>query len=246
MRFLAILAFLLFLPLPAIAAEALSGDTIKFDDGRIVRLTGIKSPAHALGDQARAYLQSLITDRVLNVENATQDRYGRIAGDVTAVADKSAATWLQGEMLRAGLAFVYPPTGDEPRLDDLLKLEHTARQAKQGIWNDPAYADEAAEPPGMGYGRFAFVSGKVVKAERVKNKLYLNFGEDWRTDFTIAVAAHDLHLFRKAGIDPLDYQNKIIRVRGWIKRDFGPMITVTHPSQIEILGIGDRGSGTGN
>jgi micrococcal nuclease len=230
MRLFAFLLLFCFLPPAASAAEALSGDEIRLDDGRTVRLLGIK----ASSGEARAFLQSLIGHKSLLLESAGSDRYGRVAADAYAQPEK---TWLQGELLRAGLAFVYPPTGTEPHLADLLKLEREARHAKRGQWGEAALADLPASNPGkIRYGRFAFVQGKVVKAERIKNMVYLNFGEDWRTDFTIAIAAHDLRLFRKAGIDPVAYGGKTIRARGWVKRNFGPMITVTHPAQIETLG----------
>ena len=73
-------------------------------------------------------------------------------------------------------------------------------------------------------GRFAFVSGLVLDTKRVKNMVYLHFGENWRNDFTIAIAAHDLRAFRRADFDPLALKGKVIRVRGWVKHDFGPMI----------------------
>lgn len=231
MRLLALLFLLVCPSLPALAAEAVAGDVLKLEDGRMVRLLGIK----AAGEAAPGRLQALIENQPLILEGGAPDRYGRVAADVYAqgAGDK---IWLQGAMLQAGLAFVYPPTGTEPHLGDLLKLEREARQAGRGVWGDAAYADWPAEKPGLGYGRFAFVRGKVVKAERVKNMIYLNFGDDWRTDFTIAIAAHDLRFFRTTGIDPLAYGGKTVRVRGWVKRNFGPMITVTHPAQIETLG----------
>ena len=197
----------------------------------MVRLLGVKSG----NDQAREQLQALIAHQKLLLESSGRDRYRRIAADVYLQPDKGDKIWLQGELLKTGAVFVYPPTGSEPHLADLLKFEREARQAKRGLWNDPAYADKPAAKPTMGYGHFAFVSGKVVKAERIKNMVYLNFGEDWHDDFTIAIAAHDLQVFRDAAIDPLTYEGKTIRVRGWIKRNFGPMITVTHPAQIELL-----------
>ena len=215
------------------AAEALSGDVIKLDDGREVRLLGIK----AAGNKAKDHLQSLLDQQTLVLENGVFDRYGRIAADVYAQPAAGDRIWLQGNMLAAGLAFVYPPTGTEPHVGDLLALENPARLAHVGLWNEARYSVlDAAEPRTIRYGHYAFVQGVVVKAERVKSMFYLNFGENWRTDFTIAIAAHDLRLFRNAGLDPAAYQGKTIRVRGWVKRNFGPMITVTHPSQIEVLG----------
>lgn len=77
-------------------------------------------------------------------------------------------------MLKAHLAFLYSPIGFETNLADMQN------------------------------GSFAFVSVKVLKAERVKNKFYLNFSEDWGADFTVAIAAHDLKNFRKNNVDPVD------------------------------------------
>lgn len=232
MRFLVFL-FLFATLQTAIAAEATGGDTLRLEDGRVVRLLGIKSDSAT----AQSVLQKQIGGQTLILENQNMDRYGRISADVYRRSEKGEKIWLQGELLRQGLAFVYPPTGNEPHLNELLKFEQAARHGALGIWNDKAHTDlPAADPDAIPYGAFAFVSGKVVKAERIKNMVYLNFGEDWHKDFTIAIAAHDLKLFHKADIDPITYQGKTIRVRGWVKHNFGPMITVTHPAQIEILG----------
>ncbi len=230
MRFLPALA-LLFFCFSALAddgAKAISGDEIALADGRTLHLAGITAP------NAKGALQSLIDNRTLAFEAGDADRYGRIPAQVYA-QDAKGKIWLQGELLRQGLAFVYPPAGDEPRLGEMRTLEKKARAMKKGIWADPAYADIPAEKAGKFYGRFAFVGGRVVDAAREKNMVYLNFGADWHTDFTIAIAAHDLRAFARANIDPLTLKGKTIRVRGWIKKNFGPMITVTDPGQIEVL-----------
>lgn len=231
MRFL-VFFFLCTLSSQVLATEAMSGDTIKQDDGTVIRLSGIRADS----DIAKATLQKLVDGQTLILENKNTDRYGRMTADVYCTKHKD-RLWLQGEMLRQGMAFVYPPTGGESHLDEMLKAEQEARHEKRGLWNEGAHADLPADDPAkIKYGHYAFVVGKVAKAERVKNMVYLNFGADWRTDFTAAIAAHDLKAFRKVGIDPLEYRDKTIRVRGWAKRDFGPMITVTNPAQIEVLG----------
>lgn len=217
-------------------AKIISGDTLVLSDGRTLRLEGIKAPEpKALADQATTYLKSLVADHSLTLENASIDRYGRTCTEIYIAQDGGKKIWLQGEMLHAGFAFIYPPADNEPHLAEMFKLESEARHAGHGIWADPTYAEKAAEKAAAKYGRFAFVTGTVLDTARVKNMVYLNFGADWKTDFTIAIAAHDLKNFRQADIDPLTYKGKNIRVRGWVKRDFGPMITVTSPNQIEIL-----------
>jgi len=248
MRFLAIFFFLLMI-VPAIAvtpetpdlyavAKILSGNEIALADQRILHLEGIEEPLKETPiwrDKARQALQELTEGRKLELGDISTDRYGRVAAQAYVLDAKDGKIWLQGEMLKRGLAFVYLPSGEEARLDEMRTLEAAAWRAKAGIWADDTYADTPANKAYVKEGRFAFVSGLVLDAARVKNMVYLNFGPNWRTDFTVAIAAHDLRLFRKAGIDPLTLKGKTIRARGWIKRDFGPMITITNPGQIEIM-----------
>ena len=79
------------------------------------------------------------------------------------------------------------------------------------------------------------VEGKVLKAARIKGRVYLNFGDDWKTDFTVTIGVPARRMFREAGTDPLSLEGKRIRVRGWLKRYNGPMIAATHPEQIEVV-----------
>lgn len=65
--------------------------------------------------------------------------------------------------------------------------------------------------------------------------MYLNFGADWRTDFTITIAARDLKLFEQAGLDLFALEGRTVRVRGWLDSYNGPAIEADHPEQIEVL-----------
>jgi endonuclease YncB( thermonuclease family) len=233
------LLLMLLLAAPALAdtqtakvTGVISGDEIVLEDGRHLSLSGIHAPLEAtkgLADTAREKLQALAAGQLLTLENASTDRYGRIVAD--AYAGKM---WLQSEILKAGLAFVYAPTGNA-RLADLLKAEGGARNKKRGIWADEFYADTDADNARDKEGQFAFVTGKVLKAARVKNMVYLNFGPDWHEDFTVTIAAHDLRAFRHVDIDPLTLEGKILRVRGWVRKTYRPEISVTDPGQITIL-----------
>ena len=68
----------------------------------------------------------------------------------------------------------------------------------------------------------------------MRDRLYLNFGPDYRTDFTIAIARRDLKLFGR-DFDGKALEGKTLRVRGWLKSVNGPMIEATHPEQIEMV-----------
>ena len=206
--------------------RVISGDEIALGDKRIVRLKGTK----ALAPEAADFLAAAIGAHPLILRDAADDRYGRVTATVFVEGQDQS---LEDGLLKAGLAFVYPAAGDDARLDEMLSEEQVARHAKTGYW--AAHPDVSSDDAEKLYGKYGFVTGTVVKAERVKNKVYLNFGVDWRTDFTVAIAAHDLRAFKKAEMEALSLQGKKLRVRGWVKRDFGPMITVTDPHQIEVL-----------
>ncbi len=209
-----------------------SGDEFTLKDGRTLKLEGIHGPlaeTPALRDQAHAEIEKLISGHELTLDDMTTDRYGRVSAQAS--INKIS---LQKTLLQDGFAFVYPAIGSDD-LEEILKTENEARANKRGIWADDFYVDIPAEKADTKFGQFAFVTGKILKAERIKNKVCLNFGADWRTDFAVSIAAHDLHFFKKDGIDPLNYEGKTVRIRGWVKHDFGPMISVTEPGQIEII-----------
>jgi hypothetical protein len=43
--------------------------------------------------------------------------------------------------------------------------------------------------------------------------------------------------FRREGIDLLATAGQRVRVRGWIRSYNGPVIDVTHPEQIQLIGF---------
>ena len=83
---------------------------------------------------------------------------------------------------------------------------------------------------------FQLVEGRVLDAARVRTRAHLNFGPDWRTDFTVTLDARARRLFRDAGFDPLALEGRRVRVRGWLREFNGLLIDSTHPEQIEVLG----------
>jgi micrococcal nuclease len=93
---------------------------------------------------------------------------------------------------------------------------------------DPDDLDDAEDT-------FQVVEGVVVEAATVRGRIYLNFGRDYRTDFTVVIDEDDLDAFEDAGLAPETLAGRRIRVRGWIDMYNGPMIAVTHPEQIEVL-----------
>ena len=66
-------------------------------------------------------------------------------------------------------------------------------------------------------------------------RTFLNFGEDWRSDFTVSIAAKPRRQLAEAGLDPGAMQGKMLRVRGWIKSRNGPLIEIVQPEQVEVV-----------
>ena len=227
--------------------EVIDGDTVKLDSGREVRLVGIQAPKLPLGrrgfaewplaGEARAKLETLTAGKpiTLHYGGAREDRHGRLLAHLTASDGSSReAAWAQGEMLKAGLARVYSFPDNRALVAEMLALEREARAARRGIWRDPYYRIRKPEETRRDIETFQLVEGRVLQAAAVKDRVYLNFGPDFRTDFTIAIARRDLKLFGRA-FDGKALEGQSVRVRGWLKSVNGPMIEATHPEQIEVL-----------
>ena len=214
-----------------------AGDEAVLEDGRTLHIQGVKAPivgSGALSEQAIDLLHTLTDHVPLFLDNQITDRYGRLTAQIY-LMQEGKKIWLEQILLRHGLVFVYLSTGSEVRVDDMLSAEADAYRKHLGIWGDPTYADTPARQTRDLYGHFAFVTGKVTKAERTKNIIYLTFGAEGHPDFNVAIAARYMKAFRQAGVEPLAYQGKMVRVRGWIKRDSLPVIAVTSPYQIQII-----------
>ncbi len=249
----AILFWIVAFPVLAAAAETVSaqrvidGDTIKLDraveGSDRVRLVGIQAPElflkgegskkWPLAEASKKALEALVAGKKLKLVfgGRRKDRYGRLLAHLVT----GDGVWVQGEMLKQGMAMVYSFPDNRSRVLEMLALERQARKAGRGIWGNSFYASRKAGAVGKDVGTFQAVEGRVRRAARVKSNVYLNFGEDWRTDFTIMIKAKGRRLFKKAGIDPLSFQGRRVRVRGWIRKWNGPMIEATHPEQIEVL-----------
>lgn len=219
------------------------GDTVILDDGRQVRLVGIQAPKLPLGrpgfakwplaDEAKAALAELVLGKRVSLGYGGQkiDRHDRLLAHLFT----EDGTWVQGALLAAGFARVYSFPDNRALVRDMLVRERGSRETDQGIWSHPYYAvlDPAASARHL--DRYALVEGRVVDVAVVRGRTFLNYGSDWRTDFTVSIAARDWLRFESAGVSPDDYIGRRIRVRGWLKSRNGPMIDVTHPEQIEVL-----------
>jgi micrococcal nuclease len=225
-------------PLPV--AEVLAGDLVRLADGRAVRLAGIRVPAgdsaerseERLAEQARAALRRLLDGEMVTLApaGAPYDRYRRLVAHL----ERADGLWLQGALLERGLAQVQTRPGEAARAAEMLALEQGARAARRGLWAEAAFMPQDASAPHDSTGRFRIVRGRVLRVAPTERYIYLNFGTDWRTDFTVRVrrAALDGAL---GGIDLEGLAGRRVEVRGVVLEAGGPLIELSHPEQLQVL-----------
>ena len=229
--------------------EVIDGDTLVLDDGRQVRLVGIQAPKLPLGrpgfaawplaDEAKAALEVLTLGRRVALAYGGQrvDRHRRALAHLYLEdeAGQAPALWVQGRLLELGLARVYSFADNRSLVAEMLALERAARGEGRGIWDLPYYTVRRPEQAFGDVGSFQIVEGVVLEVAVIRGRAYLNYGADWRSDFTVTLEPSVRRRFEKEGIDPTDYQGRRLRVRGWVESWNGPMIEATHPEQIEVL-----------
>lgn len=234
---------------PAIVVEVTDGDTLTLDDGRVVRLVGIQAPKLPLGrkgfrkwplaDESKQLLEELsLGQRVTPyLGGRGMDRWGRVLAHL----QRDDGVWLQGALLQAGLARTYSFADNTALVAEMWALEQAARNDRRQMWRRSYYAIRAASGVGPYEGSFQLVEGIVLDVARVRGRTFLNFGSDYRKDFTVLVPSKVRRAFEKAG-QPLEaLKGQAVRVRGWVKEWNGPMIELTHMEQLERLSPDEAG-----
>lgn len=247
----------------AIVAHAIDGDTLALEDGRRVRVDGINAleiPHKAadavrclpstrrsgakddfgcdltLARAAQKLLQTMTGGKPVTLRlnpARREDRYGRLLAEVWTKDAHGEESSVAAALLHAGLAHVYPLSGQEIGTAHLLPLEEEARAAKRGIWQLPELQPTDADRAATQYGHYALITGTVVQAAKVKTKIYLNFGADYHTDFTAVIDKRDWKNFSR--VDLLSLTGKRVLVRGYLYEDYGPAMRLSNDGQISLL-----------
>ena len=237
-------------PIDCAVVEGGAGTVVKviaplelaLDNGAKVALAEIGAPParkdHPGTDIASAALaREALGKRVsLYFDGAEVDRHGRALAQV--LVEGAADPWLQRSLVEQGAAYVDSWPTNRACAGALLAREAEARATSRGLWADPANHILLADDAKAGEGHFAIIEGTVVGVTRLHDptRIYIDFGPDWHTDFTIRIEAAAARLFKTAQIDPVEWRGKSLRVRGYVSWRFGPEIEVMNPEQIELIG----------
>jgi hypothetical protein len=222
------------------ALDARQGETVRvkamlderriaLEDGRTIRLAGLDLP---LGLPATD-LGALIGRDVVLVALGGTDRHGDLRGDlyVEGLSLAEAA-------LAAGRARVRPAPGDGACWATLLGAEDRARRGGLGLWGEPRYAVlDASDPVAVARqeGKFAIVSGRIRHVGTSRDRVWIDFGDMWRTDVTLVLPEEERSRFVAAGVDPEALEGRVVRARGIVAMRDGPRIDVTEPAALERL-----------
>ena len=224
--------------------EVIDGDTIRLANGRLLRYIGIDTPEmtervggkfiespQPLALEASQENSRLVLGKEVRIEFDLQktDRYSRLLG-YCFVGD----TLVNQKLLEEGLAVLYTYPPNVKYADRLRIAQESARLEKKGIWADEAKISAASAHEYI--GQIRRVQGKVLNTYASSRCVYLNFGADYKTDFTVVIFNNSLKSFKEKNIEPQTfYRGKNVEVRGRIRSYNGPEIIINSPYEIELL-----------
>lgn len=218
--------------------------TIRLEKSGIVRLVGIDIPDFSpysqgpLAESAAHILRDMLagkTVRLYQTQDKQTGRKNRLNQSLYHVVIDDSGSWVQGVLVRLGLARVRSEPANPEMARALYTLEAQARAGKVGLWAFEPYQVITPEQTPLHLNSYAIVEGKVISAARKQNVIYLNFGQNWRDDFTVSIKSQNIKRFQKGDLNPLDLNGRTVRVRGWLESYNGAHIEIDHPESIEII-----------
>ena len=217
--------------LPEKIQRVIDGDTVEISNGNRVRLLGIDAPekGEPLFEDAVRRLEELTSSGVVSIKMCEDlDIYGRFLGTISAQGSN-----VNLILLREGkaLPMLIPPCGRPVAADILTAAARGARSGK-GIYSLNGYGIIQHTDAGDHIGEHAMVQGKIAGLHRGRKAWHLNFGSDWKTDFTAVIFRDGQQRFNALGIDPGGLVGSEVLVVGKIKRYNGPEIIVRGPDQV--------------
>jgi endonuclease YncB( thermonuclease family) len=226
--------------------KIIDGLTILLKDKKIIRLASLDIPDFSnnretpYNEAAQKLLQKFLPEgteiMIYQTRVAKKGRVNRMNHQLGHILVKKGEIWINGALLAHGLARTYTAPNAPEMNAQMLSAEQTAREEKRGMWAEgskfPIFTPDNAS---QAIGQFVIVEGVVEKTATVKNKVYLNFGKDWKTDFTVMITPALRKKLAHQGIDTLSMAHQKIRVRGYLREYNGPLIELEAPEHLELF-----------
>lgn len=223
--------------------EVIDGDTVRLGNGQLLRYIGVDTPEVRIRQsnkwvykpqpfalEAKDFNKQLIEGKYVRVEFDIDkyDSYGRLLGYV--FLDN---IFVNAKLLEEGYAVLSTRPPNIKYVETFIELQKQARKEKKGLWG--AYEVVDSKEAYKFIGQIRTVRGRVLSTYKSEKCVFLNFGQDWRKDFTVVIFNNSLKYFEDRGIDPVVfYKGKTIEVSGRIKEYNGPEIIVNFPEEITV------------
>lgn len=211
-------------------------------DARSVVLAGVTGPdrdrAPEAADAARRALIARLDAAGAAVlirpsADPARDRFDRlVAAAATPQGD------LAEQLVGAGHLIVWPRAGQSADFTRLYAAEARARDAGAGGWASGVFQVHGPAPNALAQHLDSpvIVEGIVVDTGEARDgRAFVNFGLDWRTDFTATADRSTRAMFEAEGVDLRALEGARVRVRGWLYDTNGPSISLSHRAQLEII-----------
>ncbi len=214
-------------------------------DGKIYRLSGLDSPT--LSDmnapveftaQALEDFKGLMIDKELIIyltKDRDSGRVNHMGHTLIQAKIRDTDEWVQAHLLANGFARVRTTPDNTDLAEEMYDIEDNARGLEFGLWAYPQYKVLSAKEITSDMNGFQIVEGEIYSASLIRNTVYLNFGPDWKTDFSIGVESAVRKFLSKGNQSPQQWTKKKIRIRGPIRFYNGAFMDLTHREQIEFL-----------
>ncbi len=217
--------------------KVIDGDTITIGGGEKVRYIGIDTPEKG----EAGYRKATEANRKLCVGKSARieicqarplDKYGRTLAAVF-VGDIDVTR----RLLRRGLGRVFTDSSclTGRRAQEYWTASRSAYVEGLGIWKASRGAVSKPEDAQRLIGRHALVRGIVKNVHVGEKAVHINFGDDWKTDFSATIFKDAKELFSSKGLG-LDQSltGKQVSVFGYIGRYNGPNIILHSPAQVTV------------
>ena len=202
---------------------------ITLSDDRRINLNGI-----ILFPEGVKHLRKLLKKGTnIRVIPAVESPAIQLRADIEVLPD----FFITEELLKSGHALMFPFYLDYETASRLRELEKIGAERQLGVWRKqkkkPIIID--ALQAAKHIGEYRIVRDIVKKQEIHKNVVYLNFGDEWQTDFTIRTRDARFLLIQHKLDWPDDLTGLTLECRGTIHEFYGPAMDLNHYGQCEII-----------
>lgn len=241
-------------PPPAVEGQSVAAGpgadgSLALSDGQRLTLSGIAvptrlSPVPRLAEAGEAAVAQVLDGRFVAVGATGRDRFGRLTGSAALLPDdpEEAPEDLATALIAAGAGYAVPE-GSTACIAARLAAEAEARTARRGIWSVSGALAQAGDEAALGLraGLYTVAEGRISAAGATRDRVFLNFGERWREDFTVIMDREDFSIIFGDGLDLAPLRGTLVRVRGVVREDGGPAIFVHAAGSIERISAAEGG-----